>query len=229
MLGILKVKMSLEYPTFETAFESGLHKGNDNGHLCIWRFCNCTDNTRVHLWAVCIFGSQEALWATRVGVGPSIANTSIADTTVYSTTSSIGTASWDICDWDHYVGVAEHGARMVARCCAGGGVARGVRGLGCSSIWDQCSFDHTANGFTGIVCTGAGCRRCGGGASTRIKQVDETRHNNRASAGSGCSHAITRSINWDGLGSKWWSYQCSWCEWCRCHCRAQLLLVYTWH
>ena len=24
MLGILKVKMSLEYPTFETAFESGL-------------------------------------------------------------------------------------------------------------------------------------------------------------------------------------------------------------
>ena len=26
MLGILKVKMSLEYPTFETAFESGLSK-----------------------------------------------------------------------------------------------------------------------------------------------------------------------------------------------------------
>ena len=25
MLGILKVKMSLEYPTFETAFESGLN------------------------------------------------------------------------------------------------------------------------------------------------------------------------------------------------------------
>ena len=27
MLGILKVKMSLEYPTFETAFESGLVLG----------------------------------------------------------------------------------------------------------------------------------------------------------------------------------------------------------
>ena len=27
MLGILKVKMSLEYPTFKTAFESGLGMG----------------------------------------------------------------------------------------------------------------------------------------------------------------------------------------------------------
>ena len=31
MLGILKVKMSLEYPTFETAFESGL--GGE--HVCM--------------------------------------------------------------------------------------------------------------------------------------------------------------------------------------------------
>ena len=33
MLGILKVKMSLEYPTFETAFESGLAQSSDTrGH-----------------------------------------------------------------------------------------------------------------------------------------------------------------------------------------------------
>ena len=35
MLGILKVKMSLEYPTFETAFESGLNVATGANHYSL--------------------------------------------------------------------------------------------------------------------------------------------------------------------------------------------------
>ena len=89
---------------------------------------------------------------------------------------------------------------MVAKCCAGYSVTGGVHGLGFFAIGDQHGVGHPSNWFTAIVCTGIGCRWCGGGASACIERVGTARHVDDISAGSGYSHAITRSIGQDGLG-----------------------------
>ena len=105
---------------------------------------------------------------------------------------------------------------MVARCCVGGGVAGDVCGPGCLVVWYQCSAGHPTNWSTGIVSTGIGCRRCGGGVSTRTERVTQACGNDGAAVGSGCSYAITRSIGWDCPGRRWRSCWCRKCGWCRC-------------
>ena len=60
MLGILKVKMSLEYPTFETAFESGL--GHTYGHQWL------DSGSKVQGNLLVVFGLQlhgNRLWLSR--------------------------------------------------------------------------------------------------------------------------------------------------------------------
>ena len=126
---------------------------------------------------------------------------------------------------------------MVVGCCAehacgiGGCAAGSVCGLGGSATGGKRGVGHPTSWPTGIVCTGivrTGIARTGigrrDGVGARIERVGSPHRSGGAVTGSGCSHAITRSIGWDGLGRQWCSWcGCYWCErywcgWCRCCC-----------